>query len=35
LLNNALTVEAGQAGSHQGKGWEEFTDAAVAAVAAA
>nr|WP_248291796.1 MULTISPECIES: uracil-DNA glycosylase [unclassified Novosphingobium] len=34
LLNNALTVEAGQAGSHQGKGWEEFTDAAVAAVAA-
>lgn len=34
LLNNALTVEAGQAGSHQMKGWEEFTDAAVAAVAA-
>lgn len=34
LLNNALTVEAGQAGSHQGHGWEEFTDAAVAAVAA-
>ncbi|QGN55080.1 uracil-DNA glycosylase [Novosphingobium sp. Gsoil 351] len=34
LLNNALTVEAGQAGSHQGRGWEEFTDAAVAAVAA-
>lgn len=34
LLNNALTVEAGKAGSHQGKGWEEFTDAAVAAVAA-
>ena len=34
LLNNALTVEAGQAGSHQGRGWEEFSDAAVAAVAA-
>lgn len=34
LLNNALTVEAGQAGSHQQHGWEEFTDAAVAAVAA-
>jgi uracil-DNA glycosylase len=24
-----LTVFAGQAGSHQGKGWEEFTDALV------
>lgn len=34
LLNNALTVEAGSAGSHQGRGWEQFTDAAVAAVAA-
>ena len=34
LLNNALTVEAGQAGSHQRRGWEEFTDAAVAVVAA-
>jgi len=34
LLNNALTVEAGQAGSHQGRGWEAITDAAVAAVAA-
>jgi len=33
LLNNALTVEAGKAGSHQGRGWEEFTDAAMAAVA--
>lgn len=33
LLNNALTVEAGQAGSHQMRGWEEITDAAVAAVA--
>ena len=26
LLNSVLTVEAGQPGSHQGKGWEEFTD---------
>jgi uracil-DNA glycosylase len=34
LLNNALTVEAGRAGSHQQRGWEELTDAAVAAVAA-
>ena len=34
LLNNALTVEAGRAGSHQKLGWEEITDAAVAAVAA-
>ena len=30
----ALTVEAGKAGSHAGKGWEAITDAAVAAVAA-
>jgi uracil-DNA glycosylase len=34
LLNNALTVEAGQAGSHAGRGWEAITDAAVAAVVA-
>lgn len=34
LLNNALTVEAGAAGSHQKRGWEQFTDAVVAAVAA-
>jgi uracil-DNA glycosylase len=33
LLNNCLTVEAGCAGSHAGKGWEAITDAAVAAVA--
>ena len=26
LLNATLTVRAGQAGSHQGKGWEEFTN---------
>lgn len=29
LLNSTLTVKAGQAGSHQKKGWEEFTDAAI------
>ena len=29
LLNAVLTVERGQAGSHQGKGWEQFTDAVV------
>lgn len=29
LLNSVLTVEAGQPGSHQGRGWETFTDAAV------
>ena len=34
LLNNALTVEQGQPGSHQNRGWEILTDAAVAAVAA-
>ncbi|MGN6356401.1 MAG: uracil-DNA glycosylase [Novosphingobium sp.] len=34
LLNNALTVEDGRAGSHQKLGWEAITDAAVAAVAA-
>lgn len=27
LLNATLTVAAGMAASHQGKGWEEFTDA--------
>lgn len=32
LLNATLTVEQGQAGSHQGRGWEEFTDAAIAAL---
>jgi uracil-DNA glycosylase len=26
LLNAVLTVEHGQAGAHQGKGWEQFTD---------
>lgn len=29
LLNATLTVQAHQAGSHQGKGWERFTDAAI------
>lgn len=32
LLNATLTVRAGQAGSHQRKGWEEFTDAVVRAL---
>ena len=34
LLNACLTVEEGCAGSHQRRGWEALTDAAVAAVAA-
>ena len=29
LLNAVLTVEAGRAGSHAGKGWEAFTDAVI------
>lgn len=29
LLNATLTVRASSAGSHQGKGWEQFTDAAI------
>ena len=29
LLNATLTVEASNAGSHQKKGWEEFTDAVI------
>lgn len=33
LLNATLTVRAHQAGSHQRMGWEEFTDAAVRALA--
>ena len=32
LLNAVLTVEQGRAGSHQGKGWEGFTDACVDAL---
>ncbi|MEO9461664.1 MAG: uracil-DNA glycosylase [Marinomonas sp.] len=34
LLNNTLTVEAGKAGSHAGRGWDAITDACVEAVAA-
>lgn len=30
LLNAMLTVRAHQPGSHQGKGWEQFTDAVIA-----
>ncbi|NVO10887.1 MAG: uracil-DNA glycosylase [Bacteroidales bacterium] len=32
LLNATLTVRAHQAGSHQKKGWETFTDAAITAI---
>jgi uracil-DNA glycosylase len=32
LLNATLTVEQANAGSHQGRGWETFTDAAIAAL---
>ncbi|MBQ2643007.1 MAG: uracil-DNA glycosylase [Eubacterium sp.] len=32
LLNAVLTVRAHQANSHQGKGWEQFTDAVIEAV---
>lgn len=32
LLNTVLTVRAHQANSHQGKGWEKFTDAVIQAV---
>lgn len=32
LLNTALTVHAGQAGSHANRGWETFTSRVVAAV---
>ena len=33
LLNATLTVEAHRAGSHQGRGWEVFTDAVIRALA--
>ena len=33
LLNATLTVRAGNAGSHQRRGWETFTDAAIRALA--
>lgn len=29
LINAVLTVQSGMAGSHQGKGWEQFTDAVI------
>jgi uracil-DNA glycosylase len=32
LLNAVLTVEEGNANSHQGKGWEIFTDAIIQAI---
>jgi uracil-DNA glycosylase len=32
LLNATLTVEKDKAGSHHGKGWEEFTDAVIKAL---
>ncbi len=32
LLNAVLSVEAGRAGSHQGRGWEGLTDAAIEAL---
>ena len=32
LLNAVLTVQDGRAGAHQGKGWEGFTDAVIAAL---
>ncbi|MFA6278961.1 MAG: uracil-DNA glycosylase [Candidatus Paceibacterota bacterium] len=32
LLNATLTVRAHQAGSHQGRGWEQFTDAVIKAL---
>ncbi|MFJ7954091.1 uracil-DNA glycosylase [Lysinibacillus sp. NPDC096418] len=34
LLNTVLTVRAGQANSHQGQGWEQFTDAVIEKLAA-
>ena len=32
LLNTSLTVRQAQANSHRGKGWEQFTDAVIAAL---
>jgi uracil-DNA glycosylase len=34
LLNRVLTVQAGESGSHRGKGWEEVTEAAIRALVA-
>ncbi|MEW5248226.1 uracil-DNA glycosylase [Microbulbifer discodermiae] len=33
LLNATLTVEDSRAGAHQGRGWEQFTDTAIGALA--
>jgi uracil-DNA glycosylase len=33
LLNTTLTVRSGQAGSHQGRGWEHFTDRVIELIA--
>ncbi len=32
LLNTVLTVRKGEANSHKGKGWEQFTDAVISAL---
>ncbi len=32
MLNTVLTVRAGQANSHRGRGWETFTDATIKAI---
>src|SRR5690606_8066647 len=34
LLNTTLTVRGGQAASHQGRGWETFTDQVIRVVSA-
>lgn len=34
LLNATLTVRQSEAGSHQGKGWEKFTDAVIQKISA-
>ena len=34
LLNTTLTVRRGESGSHEGKGWETFTDAVIRAISA-
>ncbi|MEM8919204.1 MAG: uracil-DNA glycosylase [Pseudomonadota bacterium] len=34
LLNSVLTVRSGEAASHRGKGWEQFTDAVINLIAA-
>lgn len=33
LLNTVMTVRAGEANSHKGRGWEQFTDTIIAALA--